>query len=369
MVISSSGELDDVPIPQDERATIPRSVIPRSASSNQFLNLDAIQKESGQETADQEDPEEYEKLTQRNPKPTDHLSITIGPPIILLFDIIVPCIIYYAWYDINKSHWRNQCRPYVNDGQSCPFVKPEYNDKILGYAIISFGFGELYILIARVYRLLVYSDECAPLLSRSRWELDATSWVYTVAMICALIPFIIGSTLEIPKLYLYSPSFLMAFLGIIMAITLIPIPTPIGINSHPRGTPLRPFIYYAAEDFIAVDGLQDRDFRIRYNARYNSSASFRRMFVYLTIFWMFGVLVYIGSVSAVIWTLEFHYAFGLTLGILFSWIISWAVISSLWVRLAMKQQRQAHGNALARYHSTKFRIVASPRVSQALYRG
>jgi hypothetical protein len=287
-------------------------------------------------------PPEYEKLAQKNPKPTDHLSITIGPPIILFFDLVVPCIIYYVWFDIHRSRWGRECTPYTSRGERCPVPKPEFNQDIMGYAIISFGVGELYILVARICRLLFHPEDCAPLLSRSRWELDATSWVYAVAMICALIPFVVGSTMAIPELYLYSPSFLMAFLGVLMVATLIPIPTPIGINSHARGTPLRPFIYYAAEDFIAVDGLQDREFRVRYNARYNSSKAFRRMFVYLTIWWIFGVSVYIGSVSAVIWTLEFHYAFGLTLGILFAWILIWAAVSFYWVKVEMHREKRRY---------------------------
>jgi hypothetical protein len=282
----------------------------------------------------------YEKLAQKNPKPTDHLSITIGPPIIILFDIVVPCIIYYVWFNIHRSQWVDDCRPYAERHARCPLAKPEFDEHILGYAIISFGIGELYILIARVQRLLYHRDECAPLLSRSRWELDATSWVYGVAMICALIPFVVGSTMAIPELYLYSPAFLMAFLGIIMLITLMPIKIPIGINSHARGTRLRPFIYYAAEDFIAVDGLQDREFRVRYNARYNSSEPFRRMFLGLTLWWIFGVCFYIGCLSAVIWTLEFHYAFGLSLGILFSYILIWAAVSYYWVNLEMERERK-----------------------------
>jgi hypothetical protein len=282
----------------------------------------------------------YEKLAQKNPKPMDHPSITIGPAMIILFDIVVPCIIYYVWFDIHRSQWVDDCRPYAERNAICPLEKPEFDEHILGYAIISFGIGELYILIARVQRLLYHRDECAPLLSRSRWELDATSWVYGVSMICALIPFVVGSTMAIPELYLYSPAFLMVFLGIIMLITLIPVKTPIGINSHARGTPLRPFIYYAAEDFIAVDGLQDREFRVRYNARYDSSKPFRRMFVGLTLWWIFGVCVYIGCLSAVIWTLEFHYAFGLSLGILFSYIIIWAAVTYYWVNWEMERERK-----------------------------
>lgn len=151
----------------------------------------------------------YEKLAQKSPKPLDHPSITFGGPIIIFFDLVVPCIIYYTWFNINRSQWAGSCRAYTDRGQSCPLAKPEFNKDILGYSIISFGFGELYILIARVCRLLWHRDECAPLLSRSRWELDATSWVYAVAMLCALIPFVIGSTMVIPKLYLYSPAFIM----------------------------------------------------------------------------------------------------------------------------------------------------------------
>ncbi|KAJ8065553.1 hypothetical protein OCU04_006232 [Sclerotinia nivalis] len=285
-------------------------------------------------------PPPFEKLAQKNPKPTDHLSITIGPLVILLFDIVIPCIIYYVWFDIHRSRWAKSCEAYPKN--ACPLEKPEYDKDILGYAIICFGFGELYILIVRVARLLKYRDLCAPLLSRSKWELDATSWVYGVSMLMALIPFVVGSSLEIPELYIYSPGFLMSFLGIVMVISLIPFKIPIGINSHARGSPMRPFIYYAAEDFIAVDGLQDREFRVRYNARYDSSPGFRRMFLHLTLWWIVGVLVYLGCLSAVIWSLEFHYAFGLSLGVLFAYLIIWALVSYYWVGRVMKNEQRAH---------------------------
>ncbi|KAJ5195499.1 uncharacterized protein N7498_008937 [Penicillium cinerascens] len=281
----------------------------------------------------------YEKLAQKNPKLTDHLSITLGLPMIIIFDLVVPCIIYYAWFDkIHVPHYQNDCRA----DEECGFVKSEFDKHILGYAIISFGLGELYVLVARICRLIWHPEECAPLLSRSRWELDATSWVYGVSMVCALIPFVIGSSKEIPNLYLYSPAFLMTFLGSLMLITLIPFNIPIGIDSQARGTPLRPFIYYAAEDFIAVDGLQDREFRVRFNARYESSKAFRHMFFLLTLWWIFGVCVYLGCLSAVIWTLEFHFAFGLSLGILFCYIIIWALISYSWLQAAMNRERKTY---------------------------
>lgn len=273
----------------------------------------------------------------------EHIGITLGLPMIVLFDIVVPCIIYYTWYDIHRAHWQRICRDWHSRGEHCPVEKPQFDKDILGYAVICFGFGELYILLARVWRLVFRREQCAPLLSRNKWELDATSWVYAVAMLMALIPFVVGSTLVIPKLYLYGPAFLMAFLGVLMMVTtFIPFKIPIGINSHARGSGLRPFIYYAAEDFIAVDGLQDREFRIRYNERYESSKSFRRMFVLLTLWWELGVLTYIGCLSAVIWTLEFHIAFGLSLGVLFSYIAIWAATSYLYVHFEMNRQRKAY---------------------------
>lgn len=336
---------DTPPGAEDDGAPKPATLLPRSLTDDTIteanLNDEGMQETKTQPTNDPNYPR-WEKLAQKNPSPLDNLSLTLGGPAIILFDIVVPCIIYYVWYNVNKSHWERDCQIYTtrNPGQQCPIQKPEYDKDIMGYAIITFGFGELYILIARVARLLLHRDECAPLLSRSKWELDATSWVYLVAMLMALIPFVVGSSLVIPELYLYGPSFLMAFLGTLMLLTLIPIPLPIGINSQPRGTKLRPFIYYAAEDFIAIDGCQDREFRIRFNRRYNASKAFRNMFVHLTLWWVLGICVYIGCVSAVIWTLEFHYAFGLSLGILFSYIAIWAATSYFWVDFAMKRENR-----------------------------
>ncbi|KAK4937999.1 hypothetical protein LTR10_021488 [Elasticomyces elasticus] len=283
------------------------------------------------------------KLAQKEAHPWQHLGITLGLPMILIFDLVIPCIIYYTWYDSHKSDWQRQCHEEYPGQHPCPILKPEFDENILGSAIASFGVGELWILLARMYRLYFHRDDCAPLLSRNRWELDATSWVYGAALIVSLIPFVVASKLAIPKLYLYSPAFLMTFLGCLMVITtLYPFKIPIGINSQARGTRLRPFIYYAAEDFIAVDGLQDREFRVRYNDRYETNKAFRRLFVYLTLWWMLGICVYIGCLSAVIWTLPFHIAFGLSLGILFSWIAVWAATTFVWVKIEIEREHKAY---------------------------
>jgi hypothetical protein len=283
------------------------------------------------------------KLAQKEAHPWQHLGITLGLPMIVLFDIIVPIIIYYTWYNSKKKDWQADCREQYPGQEPCPIERPQFNESILGSAVASFGVGEVWILAARVWRLFMHPEQCAPLLSRSKWELDATSWVYFVAMILALIPFVVGSSLVQPHLYLYGPTFIMGFLGILMLITLdVPFTLPIGINSQPRGTKLRPFIYYAAEDFVAVDGLQDREFRVRFNERYESNKMFRMFFVNLTLWWLLGVCVYVGAVSAVIWTLPFHYAFGLSLGVLFAYIAVWAAVTAVWVNIEMKREHCAY---------------------------
>ena len=282
-------------------------------------------------------------MMQKHAHPLEHLGITLGGPAIILFDIVVPCIIYYTWYYSHKHSRAHDCRNIYNvSPRDCPILHRTYDKDIMGYAIISFGAGELWILIARVWRLLFRTAECAPLLSRSKWELDATSWVYGVAMLVALVGFVVGSSLTLPHVYLYCPAMLMGFLGLLMIITtFVPFKIPIGINSHARGTRLRPFIYYAAEDFIAVDGLQDREFRERYNERFETHPAFRRFFRNLTLFWILGVLVYIGCVSAVIWTLPFNIAFGLSLGVLFAYIAIWAGCTVLWVKWEIDREHKA----------------------------
>ena len=340
------GSSDSDAAPENERPhpdlEPPPPVRPQRLHANSSVTVTGSAKES--QMADMPQLKRpLTKLANKKSHPMEHLGITLGVPMIVLCDIVIPCIIYYTWYNKHRARWQNDCREWHDRGDACPIEKPQFNEDIMGYAVVCFGFGELYVLLARVWRLFFRREQCAPLLSRNRWELDATSWVYLVAMLMALVPFVAGASLVIPKLYLYGPAFLMAFLGVLMVITTLhPFNIPIGINSHARGSGLRPFIYYAAEDFIAVDGLQDREFRVRYNERYESSKAFRRMFVWLTLWWELGVVIYIGCLSAVIWLLEFHIAFGLSLGILFGWIVTWAFCSWLYVDWEMNRQRKAY---------------------------
>lgn len=238
---------------------------------------------------------------------------------IIIFDIVVPCIVYYVWFDIHRSRWESDCQA----SGRCRYTKPEFDTRILGYAIISFGLGELYILISRVYRLLWYPDACGLLLSRSRWELEATSWVYVISMICALIPFVIGSSKEIPKLYLY---FFGASHGL-----------PRCLDGHYSDSNQDPRQYQLAGE---RDPIASYDITQPMTSLLSMACKFVTFpggiihvmklpkplgacFSLLLYGGSFGVSVYLGCLSAIIWVLEFDYV-GLSLGFLLVYIITWA---------------------------------------------
>ncbi|KAI3392337.1 hypothetical protein diail_5850 [Diaporthe ilicicola] len=263
---------------------------------------------------------ELQRLTVDVP-PRNQISIILGPFFIIFGDLVIPCIVYYVWLGAQ------------------PAGAPRYNKDILGFAILPFGLGELYILVVRVWRLIKYYDECAPLLSRHKWELDATSWIYAAALLAALVPFVVGSERTIPQLYLYAPGIYMAFLLSWALFSLIPFKTPVRIDSEPRGHRMRPLVFYAAEDFFAVDGWQKKEFRVRYRQRYDSSIMFQKMIFELTVWWCSGIFVYIGCLSAIIWNTEFEVAFGLSLGLLFSFIISWAIMTYIYIQVALERER------------------------------
>lgn len=276
-----------------------------------------------------------QKLTTSKVRLRDKIAIIIGPPIILILDLVAPCLIYYIWLDNNRSRWRRACGPRESAARACPVTPPAYDKWVLGLSIMFFGLGELFILVARCYRLIRHHQKYAPLLSVRWWELDATAWIYGSSLLIALIPFVVSSSLRdgIPELFLYSPAFLVAYLEIWALITLLPFKLPVRVDSDAAGSRVQPLIYYAAEDFMAVDACQGREFRRRYRARYQVSAAFRRMILELTIFWIAGCTIYIGCVSAVIWNLRFEFAFGTAFGLLFFWIILWALLTYIWIQV------------------------------------
>lgn len=91
------------------------------------------------------------KDANKKANPRMNLGITLGGPMIVLFDIVVPIIIYYTWYNKQASKWRSTCQAWHDRGEVCPIQRPEFNKTILGASVASFGLGEIWILIARAW--------------------------------------------------------------------------------------------------------------------------------------------------------------------------------------------------------------------------
>ena len=60
------------------------------------------------------------KLAIKESHPMEHLGLTLGGPMILLCDLIIPCIIYYTWYLKHRSSWMKDCREWHDRGEACP---------------------------------------------------------------------------------------------------------------------------------------------------------------------------------------------------------------------------------------------------------
>jgi len=68
---------------------------------------------------------------------------------------------------------------------------------------------------------------------------------------------------------------------------------------------------------------------------------FRSFFFWLQVFWIAGASIYIGVLAAVIWRLEFEYAFGVSFGVLFSYITIWASTTFAWANWEMHREKRA----------------------------
>lgn len=81
------------------------------------------------------------KLANKKSHPLEHIGITLGVPMILLCDLILPCTIYYQWYLRHRSNWRRDCREWHDRGETCPIELRQFDEDIMGSAVACFGIG------------------------------------------------------------------------------------------------------------------------------------------------------------------------------------------------------------------------------------
>ncbi|CZR56319.1 uncharacterized protein PAC_06207 [Phialocephala subalpina] len=248
------------------------------------------------------------------------ISIIICTLGLLFFDLVLPCILYYA---ISYNTDLNM-------------------EVVLGISCASLGLGELMELPLRGYRLVKHRSEYAPLGQTAKWGFDFLFWWYAVATVIGIVPYVISTSFDSPILWLFlmTPGFLVGFAIATTVVSMIPFSLPCRVSSDAKGQTCKPFVYYVIEDFVAVDAGQKRGYREELRARWNASPIFRRLIWDINLWWTIGGVVFIGALAGMTWGLDFDTAYGLSFGLLFVWIGLWALGSRLWVIRALPKERE-----------------------------
>jgi hypothetical protein len=239
---------------------------------------------------------------------------------LLFFDLVLPCLIYYILYALTSL-----------DEQD-----------VLGIACASLGLGEMMELPLRGWRLVRHREDYAPLGQSAKWGFDFFFWWYAVATVIGIVPYVMATDLDyaIEWLFLMAPGLILAFAVATAVVSAVPFRLPFRVSSDAKGERCKPFTYYIIEDFVAVDAAQKRAFRVELMARYNASQIFRQMIWEVNMWWAFGGVVFTGALSGMTWGMPFPVAYGLSYGLLFVWIGIWTLATWLWVKRALRMERE-----------------------------
>ena len=261
--------------------------------------------------------------------------IVLGIGVLFFFDVAVPLILYYVL----------QYRTGLDD------------QDVLGYACLSVGIGELLELPVRGWRLARHPTRYNGIGCDSRWAFDALFWWYIVATVIGVVPYAVATSLPsgkpLYKVFLMVPGMVVGFASLACLFSLLPrtrfcrigsldygIPSPVRLSSDPTNTPVKPFVYYVVEDFMAVDCKQGRPWREACRARWLASEPFRKLMWDLTLFWGVGGVVFTGVLAVFTWATPFSFAYGASFVWLFLWMMLWVALSLPFVVRALRHERQ-----------------------------
>ncbi|KAL2827115.1 hypothetical protein BJY01DRAFT_229263 [Aspergillus pseudoustus] len=251
-----------------------------------------------------------------------HIAIQWG--IILLTSCIAPLVLYPS------LHWG-----------------ADLEDKIsLSIASAILGASTLFSLGIRTWRLLKPASNCRPLISESRWSFDFFHWNYLLGFFLVTIVIVVGLTQEPASVRMTSlpPSILLVQVGLTLVIVgvlaKLGVRQPFPVSSTPAGQIFRPGILVIIEDVVAVDGGRGKLYRAALLERFASSPRFQRLMVDLNWFWGFGGFVMGVILIAVLSSVHAEtFAYGLGWTIPWIWAAVWAVITTKWVKSALREEK------------------------------
>ncbi|BGP73898.1 hypothetical protein NBRC10513v2_007317 [Rhodotorula toruloides] len=266
-----------------------------------------------------------------------------GPLLYLVFllvcNVLIPCLLYYL------------LRIYTR-----------LDDKeLIGIGSAALGVSSCFDAPVRLWKLLRHRAKYGPLyypymadpafepagknrlmrnISRSWWHLDFTMHTYTLALFTFAIPLAIAPAIPLYNFFLLSFPMLVAPIMIVFGLTLRSWRSlRWWMSSDPPRTPTKPAVYYILEDVGAVDFRLGREWRKRCQARYAASPPFRTMMWWQTLYWTFGMAVFIGATAAVDWTTDLQLGFGLCISLLFIWALPWSFLSYFLIHRSLLAER------------------------------
>ncbi|GAA5929840.1 uncharacterized protein JCM15063_004639 [Sporobolomyces koalae] len=175
---------------------------------------------------------------------------------------------------------------------------------------------------------------------RNWWHLDFTMWTYQIGLFFFAIPLAVAPAVPLYNFFLFSTAMLIAPMGIVFILTLKSYKNlPFWMSSDPPRTATKPAVYYIVEDVGAVDFRHGRAWRKRMQARWAASPPFRRLCWHQTLYWSIASMIFVGITAAIVWSgLVLDVKYGLVLGMLWVWMLCFAIGSYGLVHFALQRE-------------------------------
>ncbi|BGP27748.1 hypothetical protein Rt10032_c13g5094 [Rhodotorula toruloides] len=283
-------------------------------------------------------------LSPDHPPPLDFHFGRKGPLLYLVFllvcNVLIPCLLYYL------------LRIYTHIDEK----------ELIGIGSAALGISSCFDAPVRLWKLLRHRAKYGPLyypyvpdpafepagtnrlmrnIPRSWWHFDFTMHTYNLALFTFAIPLAVAPAIPLYSFFLFAFPMLVGPIMIVFALTLKSWRSlQWWMSSDPPRTPTKPAVYYILEDVGAVDFGHGREWRKRCQARYAASPPFRNTMWWQTLFWTFGMAVFIGATAAVDWTTDLQIGFGLCISLLFIWALPWSLLSYTLIHRSLAAEKK-----------------------------
>ncbi|KAF8873878.1 hypothetical protein BD779DRAFT_1678991 [Infundibulicybe gibba] len=233
-------------------------------------------------------------------------------------NVLIPCLLFYL----------------------LRIFTPMPTKELIGISSAALGVSSCFDAPFRLYRLVRFRNTYGPLGLGSWWHLDFVMWTYTFALLVFAIPLAVSPPAALFTFFLMSTTMLVGPVGVVFLYSLFSPVLPCRCSSDPRGTRMKPAVFYTIEDVAAVDFKHGRAFREALYTRYHTSPPFRALVRKLTVYWVFASVLYCGLTAAVTWGAPLQFSFGWVLGQFFLWVAASAAGCVFLAKRGMRQEKE-----------------------------